>query len=280
MPTTSPLERLTQLLDSLHIANELTDTAPLRGFQTRDMKINSPSQVEQMNNAEVGDVLCLALGRSFPGPAAEGFDALSKQEAYLLLMKLSWDAKVFVYDKSGDRARSLNMRKLLRVEDFINAHNALSPVNAFREPQLPREFLEELHALADNLADRNTETLIGEDEQVQIRDLLAALNDKLLDADIQTELKARMFFLLEELQAVVTRLRFVSPEELISRLDQFMGVATMAAVTATPEQKNSVRDFFNSSVATIGQIVTLVDHGQKLAPLLVAAAEKLNILGM
>lgn len=280
MPTTSPLERLTQLLDSLHTANELIAIAPKRGFQSRDMKINPPGQSTPINDAEVGDVLCLVMGQAFPGSRAEGFDALSKQQAYLMLTKLSWEAKAFVYTNSRERARPVNLRNFTRVEQFINVHHALSPVSAFREPQLPRDFLEELHALADNLADRNTESLIGEQEQQQMRELLATLNDKLFQADIQPELKARMFRLLEELQAVVTRLQFASPEELISRLDQFMGVATMAAATASPEQKSSVRDFFHASIETVGQIVTLVDHGQKLAPVLVAAAENLKILGM
>lgn len=280
MLTTSPLERLAEILDILNTQSELSNAAPKWAFLTRDIKINTPTDLATMNDAQVGDVLCLMMGQKFPGPPAEGFDALSKQQAYLMLTKLSWDAKVFVYNNSRERARSPNLRKLTQIEEFITAHHALSPASAFREPQLPRELLEELHALADNLADRNTENLIGDEEQDQMRELLTALSTKLSEAEIQPELKERMFRLLDELQSVITRLRFVSPQELISRLDQFMGVATMAAVTAPPEQVNSVREFFNNSVATIGQIVTLVDHGQKLAPVLVAAAEKLNILGM
>ncbi|MXV21504.1 hypothetical protein [Deinococcus xianganensis] len=271
--TTSPLIRFADLLEAVRRFDD-EGRLPRANYDVTAVKLGERIG-GTYQSLRIGDALCRILGQELPD-MGQTYPAIEQQRAYLTMTELAERAFHFVYMCSGERSRTVNLATVNAAKVYADTYNAQSPLLAFQGQSLPEHVLQHLHALAENLSLRNTERLVSPHDQEALLEAIADLLTLLQGMSLPPALHQRMFQLLEELQAVVRRLHIVNPDELVRRVDEFMGLTVKAmAVTQDSEGSEAAQTMFEKTIGLMGQVAQVVEHVQVVAPALMAVFKKI-----
>ena len=212
-------------------------------------------------------------------PENGGYTALQSILAYAEVLSLAHKSREFTLKNSGMRSRDVNVRYVDQVVAILNNNNVHSPSRVFRpEGGYPRDSLDHLITVGENLSPYNSENIISE---TQIKDIVIELDDlidKIMRSEFEDEAKGRMTDILSRLRSLILRVNVIGSDEFFSKLDEFSGQALKEVLKGAggKNEKQGALAILKKTVEFTEAVQKIVDIGQKAYPILEAGMRALG----
>ncbi|MGB5962046.1 MAG: hypothetical protein WBG73_15360 [Coleofasciculaceae cyanobacterium] len=245
IPTNNPAGRLYEILTK---AIEIGRLVPSR----RGTNTEFPSE------RRVFVVLAKALEIDNPD-SFELFDGIAKLSALVNDTELA-------INKTQDVNIELYLRAINEVKEaFNNLHVNLPEDWLLIANKIDKSTLEKLEFCADVLSRQQGEIVLNNEELNELFDEVRTLLEKVLDADLDKDIKSFMLEKLKDIDQAIINYKFQGSKGLIQAIESTLGATIINEKIRSQKEKPIVTNFF-TVIGRVASVLNVYNNTKNLAP--------------